>query len=90
MLEALANRAAWVAGNRDVPEPGTRPVETFEGGTVTYVFRASTAVADEISAMYVDPPDEADDVTGETPGDPRPTGPIPAGPSAALIGVAAT
>ena len=32
--------AAWVAGNRDAPEPRTRPVETFEGGTVTFVFRA--------------------------------------------------
>jgi hypothetical protein len=58
MLEALASRAAWVAGNRDVPEPGTRPVETFEGGTVTYVFRASTGGRHEISTMYVDPPDE--------------------------------
>ena len=58
MLEALANRAAWVAGNRDVPEPRTRPVQTFEGGTVTYVFRASTVGGHEISTMYVDPPDE--------------------------------
>ena len=41
MLEALANRATWVAGNHDVPEPSIRPVETFEGGTVTYVFRAA-------------------------------------------------
>jgi hypothetical protein len=58
MLEVLANRAAWVAGNRDVPEPRTRPVETFEGGTVTYVFRASTVGGHEISTMYADPPDE--------------------------------
>jgi hypothetical protein len=58
ILEALATRAAWVAGNRDVPEPRTRPVETFEGGTVTYVFRASTVGGHEISTMYVDPPDE--------------------------------
>jgi len=58
MLEAMANRAAWVAGYRDVPEPGTQPVETFEGGTVTYVFRARTGGRHEISTMYVDPPDE--------------------------------
>ena len=41
-----------------MPEPGTRPVETFEGGTVTYVFRASTGGRYEISSMYVDPADE--------------------------------
>jgi hypothetical protein len=58
MLEALANRATWVAGNHDVPEPSIRPVETFEGGTVTYVFRASAEGDHEISTMYVDPPDE--------------------------------
>jgi hypothetical protein len=58
MLEAVANRAAWVAGNRNVPEPWTRPVETFEGGTVTYVFRTGAAGSHEISTMYVDPPDE--------------------------------
>lgn len=58
ILVALANRAAWVAGNRDVPEPEARPVETFEGGTVTYVFRASTVGGHEISTMYADPSDE--------------------------------
>jgi hypothetical protein len=58
ILEAMANRAAWVAGNHDVLEPRTRPVETFEGGTVTYVFRASAEGDHEISTMYVDPPDE--------------------------------
>jgi hypothetical protein len=58
MLQALANRAARVAGNHDVPEPRTRPVETFEGGTVTYVFRPSAQGGHEISTMYVNPPDE--------------------------------
>jgi len=58
MLEAVANRATWVAGNHDVPEPTTRPVETFEGGTVTYVFRAGAVGSHEIGTMYVDPPDE--------------------------------
>jgi hypothetical protein len=58
MLEALANRAAWVAGNRDVPEPRTRPVQTFEGGTVTYVFRPSAVGGHEVITMYVNPPDE--------------------------------
>jgi hypothetical protein len=58
MLEALANRAAWKAGNRDVPEPRTRPVETFEGGTVTYVFRPSAEGGHGVSTMYVDPPCE--------------------------------
>ena len=57
MLEALANRAAgWqvtaTCRNR------ARPVQTFEGGTVTFVFRASTVGGHEISTMYVDPPDE--------------------------------
>jgi hypothetical protein len=58
MLQALADRAAWVAGSHDVPEPKTRPVETFEGGTVTYVFRPSAEAGHEISTMYVNPPDE--------------------------------
>jgi hypothetical protein len=58
MLQALADRAAWVAGNHDVSEPRARPVETFEGGTVTYVFQASAEDGHEISTMYVNPPDE--------------------------------
>jgi hypothetical protein len=58
MLEAVANRDAWIAGNRDVPEPRTRPVETFEGGTVTYVFRPGAAGGHEVITMYVNPPDE--------------------------------
>ncbi len=58
MLEAVANRKAWLEGNHDVPEPRARPVETFEGGTVTYVFRPSADGGYEISTMYVNPPDE--------------------------------
>jgi hypothetical protein len=54
----MANREAWIAGNRDVPEPRTRPVETFEGGTVTYVFRPGAAGGHEVITMYVNPPDE--------------------------------
>ena len=58
MDEARAIRDAWAAGNRDVPEPRTRPVETFEGGTVTFVFAPAQLGGYEISTMYVNPPDE--------------------------------
>jgi hypothetical protein len=58
MDEARANRSAWVAGDRSVPEPRTRPVETFEGGTITYVFRPSAIAGNEIGSMYVYPPNE--------------------------------
>jgi hypothetical protein len=58
MLEAVANREAWLVGSRDGAEPRTRPVETFEGGTVTYVFRPGVAGGHEIITMYVNPPDE--------------------------------
>jgi hypothetical protein len=58
MDEARANRNAWAAGDHSGLEPRTRPVETFEGGTVIYVFRPSAAGGHEISTMYVDPPDE--------------------------------
>jgi hypothetical protein len=58
MLEAVANREAWIAGDRDVPEPRTHPVGTFEGGTVTYVFRPGAAGGHEVITMYVNPPDE--------------------------------
>jgi len=57
MLEAVANREAWIAGNRDAAEPRTRPVGTFEGGTVTYVFRPLVAGGHEIITMYVNLPD---------------------------------
>jgi hypothetical protein len=58
MLDAVANREAWIAGNRDVPEPRTRRVETFEGGTVTYVFRPGAAGRHEVITMYVTPPND--------------------------------
>jgi hypothetical protein len=58
LLQAMVNRAARGAGNHDVPEPRTRPVETFEGGTVTYVFWPSAEGGHEINTMYVNPPDE--------------------------------
>jgi hypothetical protein len=58
MLEAVANREAWMAGDRDVAEPRARPVRTFDGGTVTYVFRPGVAGGHEIITMYVNPPDE--------------------------------
>ena len=57
MLEAVANREVWLAGNRDRPEPRTRPVGTFEGGTVTYVFRPGADGGHEIITMYVNPAD---------------------------------
>ena len=58
MDEARANRRAWVAGDHTGPEPQARPVETFEGGTVTFAFRRSTIGGYEVSTMYVNPPDE--------------------------------
>jgi hypothetical protein len=58
MLDAVANREAWLAGNRDAMEPRIRPVGTFEGGTVTYVFRPGAVGGHEIITMYVNPPDE--------------------------------
>jgi hypothetical protein len=57
MDEARADRNAWAAGDHSGPEPRTRPVETFEGGTVVYVFRPSATGGHEVSTMYVDPPD---------------------------------
>ena len=58
MEEARAIRRAWTAGNQNGPEPRTRPVETFEGGTVTFAFRRSTVGTYEVSSMYVNPADE--------------------------------
>jgi hypothetical protein len=55
--EARANRRAWVAGDRSGPEPRAQPVESFEGGTVTFAFRRSPIGGYEISTMYVNPPD---------------------------------
>jgi hypothetical protein len=58
MDEARASRREWVAGNQSGPEPRVRPVETFEGGMVTFAFRRSTVGGYEVSTMYVSPPDE--------------------------------
>jgi hypothetical protein len=58
MDEARANRRAWTAGNQSGPEPRARPVETFEGGTVTFAFRRSAVGGYEVSTMYVNPADE--------------------------------
>jgi len=58
MDQARANRNAWAAGDQSGPEPSVQPVQTFEGGTVTYVFRPSAAGAYEISTMFVNPLDE--------------------------------
>jgi hypothetical protein len=41
-----------------VPEPTARPVDTFEGGTATFAFRANPAGSGyEIVTMYVRPVD---------------------------------
>jgi hypothetical protein len=56
MQVARANRDAWVEGDRSVPEPRVRPVETFEGGTVTFTFRPSMVGGYEVNTMYVSPP----------------------------------
>jgi hypothetical protein len=57
MIEAAANRTAWAHGDRSVPEPKTRPVETFEGGTVTFTFRPSAIGGHEINTVLINPPD---------------------------------
>jgi hypothetical protein len=56
--EARANRRAWARGDQSGPEPRAQPVETFEGGTVTFAFRRSPLGGYEVSTMYVNPPDE--------------------------------
>jgi hypothetical protein len=57
MIDAVANRTAWVQGDRSVPEPRTRPVETFEGGTLTFTFRPSAFGGHEFNTILVNPPD---------------------------------
>jgi hypothetical protein len=57
MVEAVANRTAWVQGDRSVPEPKTRPVATFEGGTVTFTFRPNEVGCHTINTIFVNPPD---------------------------------
>jgi hypothetical protein len=58
MDQARANRNAWATGDRSGPEPPAQPVQTFEGGTVTFVFRPNAVGTYEISTMYVNPPNE--------------------------------
>jgi hypothetical protein len=58
MDEARANRRSWTSGDRSGPEPRAQPVETFEGGTVTFAFGRSPIGGYEVSTMYVNPPDE--------------------------------
>jgi hypothetical protein len=58
MEKARAGRREWAAGNQSGPEPQARPVETFEGGTVTSAFRRSAVGGYEVSTMHVNPADE--------------------------------
>ncbi len=58
MEEARAVRRAWAADNQSGPEPQARPVETFEGGTVTFAFRKSAVGGYEVSTMLMNPADE--------------------------------
>jgi hypothetical protein len=58
MDDARANRKAWVAGDHSGLEPRARPVETFEGGTVTFVFHPKAGGGHEISTVYANPPAE--------------------------------
>jgi hypothetical protein len=56
MRTARNLRDAWAA-TRDGPEPKTRRVETFEGGTVSFMFGPNQARDGyEIVTMYVNPP----------------------------------
>lgn len=63
MKTARANRDAWAqARARDAipngPEPKARPVETFDGGTMTFMFGPNRAHNGyEIVTMYVNPPE---------------------------------
>ena len=56
MAKARTERDAWAAGSHSGPEPRIRPVETFEGGTVTFTFRPSLLGGYEVNTMYVNPP----------------------------------
>jgi hypothetical protein len=58
MKKARNYRDAWATGNHSGPEPRIRPVETFEGGTVTFTFRPSPLGGYEVNTMYVNPPSE--------------------------------
>jgi hypothetical protein len=58
MEKARAGRREWAAGNQRGPEPQARPVETFEGGTVTFAFRRSAVGGYEVSTMHMNPADE--------------------------------
>ena len=51
------NRDAWADGDHTLPEPKVRPVETFEGGTITFTFRSNAAGGHEVNTVYVNPPD---------------------------------
>ena len=57
MNTARARRAAWIEAGGGGPEPETRAVETFAGGTIVFAF-APTAAADgyEVVTMYPRPP----------------------------------
>ena len=56
MTKARSERDAWAAGSHSGPEPRIRPVETFEGGTVTFTFRPSPLGGYEVNTMYMNPP----------------------------------
>jgi hypothetical protein len=58
MKKARNYRDSWATGNHSGPEPRIRPVETFEGGTVTFTFRPSPLGGYEVNTMYVNPPSE--------------------------------
>jgi hypothetical protein len=66
MNAARRARDAWIAaptGNKpsDLMEPTARPVETFEGGTVVFVFgHRSTGEGYEVVTMYPRPPEQED------------------------------
>jgi hypothetical protein len=61
---ALANRGSWVRAKSaerepEVPEPRSRPVPTFEGGVVTFLFRRFEAEERyEVTTMFSRPPDQ--------------------------------
>jgi hypothetical protein len=61
MKTAQTNRDAWLAtraegGKPDVPEPQVRPVATFEGGVITFLFqRSSVEMKYEIATMFPRP-----------------------------------
>jgi hypothetical protein len=75
MKDAQTNRNAWLVAraegrNTNVPEPQARPVPTFEGGVITFLFARNVAEQRyEIVTMFPVQRRATDDQSGLTEGD---------------------